>query len=179
MNKANSTLLGALLLLTTFGPGCDVHLLPDTGVDAGGQSTRLEVSLGSIGAETLGDEVEGVRLTIVDVLAHNEMDDTWIILNAREVQLDLLATTRSDLSKEFPVAIGGYDRIMVVLSGAAVLHNDTWQPATVKQMEVELNGNFLINEGSDLQIDFDLFGALLRSPSEGWSFEPRILAYVS
>lgn len=176
MTTLKTLALTALIGLTTAA--CDVHLVPETGAEAGSQSTRLAVNIGSVSTESLGDEVEEIRVNVVDVLVHKVDDGSWVILNAEEIEVDLIAETQRSIKKELPIVLGSYDRVLLVLDGAQVMVDERWEPATVTASEIEIDADLWVAHGSELQIDFDLFGAVLRSPVNGWTFTPNPSAYT-
>ncbi|TPV94449.1 MAG: hypothetical protein B7733_15220 [Myxococcales bacterium FL481] len=168
----------ALLSLVATTTACDVHLLPELGTDAGEQSTRMTVHIGGVGADSLGDEVQEVRVNVIDVLVHRVEDDSWVILNTDGIEAELVAEDQRSSNERLPVVLGGYDRVLLALDHAEVLVDESWEPAMLARTEVEVTADLWVQHGSELQIDFDLYGAVLRSPVDGWSFEPNPTAYT-
>jgi hypothetical protein len=150
--------------------GCDLgSMIPKTADEGGHPSARLAVRVETVGLTGLPADLQDMKLQIVDVMAHRDADDTWVVLAGDVLALDLGAGAST---AGLPVTTATFDRVLVALGDVTALDDTGTSRVHVvnSDLELDLAGDFAAD--SELVIDLDLADALKGKPGK-WTLTPK------
>ena len=175
MNHLIQKLLLLVLPTVLMTTGCDLHLLPETYQGQGERAAIVTIEIGSLNAELLDPDVESLEIQILDVLAHREASDEWLILNEAPKALTITHddNTTVELS-EVPLPVGEYDRIMLIVAQARVDGEGGWTQIELSTDDIEINDSVLIDGDGKLTLSFDMENSLEGTYSEGLVMNPHV-----
>ena len=180
MNQLIQKLLLLVLPTVLMTTGCDLHLLPETYQGQGERAAIVTIEIGSLNAELLDPEVESLEIQILDVLAHREASDEWLILNEAPKSLTITHddNTTVELS-EVPLPVGEYDSIMLIVAQARADGEGGWTQIQLSTDDIEIQDPVLIDADGKLTLSFDMENTLEGTYSEGLVMNPQVLVQTN
>lgn len=166
----------AALACTLCALGCDMEFYPETSDYIGQAPAIAEVEV-SADAMPDDEDVVTVEIAIADLVLHRAEDDTWVLLSSDAVAADVV--TREAGFRPVPLQPAAYDRVAFGIAAVRVGNESGWTEVEVSEVEVELDGEFDINEDVVFGIAFDVERGLTRGAGGNWSFEAHARAVVS
>ena len=161
------------LMMTT---GCDLHLLPETYEGQGDRAAIVTVELGSLNTNLLEAGVDTLEIQIIDVLAHREGSDEWLILNEAPTALTISDDEEVSVElSEVPLPVGTYDRILLVLAEARADGNGGWTKIEITTDDIEIAEPVTIVGDGMLTLDFDVANSLTGTYNDGLVMDPQVL----
>lgn len=158
---------------------CDVAFIPDLADQAVRETATVEVTLGASNVESVDPAIEKLEVEIVDVLLHRSSDDVWIIVNANEVEIDLVDMAPTLGFTGIPISQGQYDGVMLIFDQARVMRNGEWHEVTMTEPDVQLTELVDVTAtGATFDLEFDLHRALDGGPIGGWTLDPNVTITV-
>lgn len=179
-----SNLIQKLLLLVLptvlMTTGCDLHLMPETYQGQGDRVAIVNVEIGSLNAELLDPEVDSLEIQILDVLAHRESSDEWLILNEAPTALTINHDEDSTIElSEVPLPVGEYDSIMLIVAQARADGEGGWTQIQLSTDDIEVQDPVLIETSGTLTLSFDMENSLQGSYSDGLVMNPQVLVQAN
>ena len=166
-------ILGALALALT---ACGLDgWIPETGAEAGEESTHVRPSFDSGGTRSFPAGVTSARIEVLDVLLHKPGPDVWVILNDKPFFYELVGEDGSSTPfSAVPIGVGDYDALQVVFAGGSVATNGREYDATVTPDSVLFEQTFQVRRDSEFVLTFDLSNAVGGNAVDGWTLTPDI-----
>jgi len=180
MNRIIQKLLLLVIPAVFMTTGCDLHLLPETYQGQGERAAIISVEIGSLNTQLLDPAVDSLEIQIVDVLAHREGSNEWLILNEAPAFLTITHDEDSTIElAEVPLPVGEYDSIMLIIAQARADGEDGWTQIQLSTDDIEINNPILIEADGKLTLSFDLENSLEGSYNEGLVMNPNVLVQAN
>ena len=166
----------ALLPTVLFTTGCDFHLMPETYEGQGERAALVSVELGSLNTNLLDAGVDSLEIQIIDVLAHRQGTEEWLILNEAPTALTIQDDVETNLTlSEVTLPTGTYDRILLVVAEARADGQGGWTSIELTSDDIEIAEPVSIRADGQLNLTFDVANSLQGTYTDGLVMNPQVL----
>ena len=162
----------AALALSSLSSACSYDaFIPETADGAGDEAVRVGLTLSTTGS--LQGDVDAVSVEVVDILLHNIENDSWIIMSESTTDVELSHRSAEQDLQSIPVAVGEYDRALILFDHARVASANDWNNAELAIDSIEVNWSMDVAEDRRIRVEFDLSSGLVGGPS-AWQLTPTV-----